>query len=105
MRVDSIRSLYRVRGIDAIPRAVVDERELLAGRAGAAARRGARGEAEMLEDLAGDSFIVDERDQAHRAVAPRTGQHVDAEHALEQLRPCEAAPARGVVRAVVARVR
>src|SRR6516162_72368 len=78
-RVGSIRSIYRVRRIDAIPRAVVDERELLARRAGAAARWRPRRYAEMLEDAAGDVLVLDEGDQAQRALAPRTGEHVDGE--------------------------
>ena len=59
----------------------------------------------MLENPARDPFVVDERDQAHRSLALPTAQHVDREHALEQLRPFEPASAAGVVGAVVVALR
>jgi hypothetical protein len=92
------------RRIDAVEigSGVAEWQELLAATP-VPARRCARGQAEVVEDLARHALVVVERDQAHRASAARALEHIEREHSLHQLRPVEPARAASLVGTVVAR--
>jgi hypothetical protein len=100
-----VRSVEQERRIDSVEirGGGVAERQKLLSAAPTTARRSARGQTEVLEDLARDSLVVDERDQAHRAPAARALEHVHREHPLHQLCPVEPARAADLVGTVVAR--
>src|SRR5262245_16224181 len=51
------------------------------------ARRRTGGEAEVIEDLARDRLVGDDRDQSHLAVAGRAAKDVQPEGALRQFGP------------------
>ena len=51
----------------------------------------------MIEQRSCHNLVGDEGNDAHRAVAPRADENVDAVDSLEQLGPCEAAGALGIV--------
>lgn len=62
-----------------------------------AAAGGSRGpDAEVLEDLSGDSWVLDEGDEAHGALTVGADQNVDGKGSLEQGGPVETARAARV---------
>jgi hypothetical protein len=72
--------------VDAVEVRVIGEPELLAR---TAARRGARGQPQVIENLARGARILDEPNHPHRAGAARADQHVERPRAPQQFRPVE----------------
>jgi hypothetical protein len=95
-RESAVGSVGDVRRVD--QGRVVDRQRLLASYPrGASSWRGSRREADVLQDFAGGLRIFDQGDEAHRAVAAPTHQHVHRPGSLHQLCPIEAPSARWVV--------
>ena len=64
---------------------------------------GRGGESQVVEDAAGGGRVLDQGDEAHRAVAARADQGVDVVGSLQETRPVEAALAASVVGSEVRR--
>jgi hypothetical protein len=95
------RSCVVERWLEEVGLARLVERELLLAPPARAATWGRPcGQAQVLEDLLCDVFVLDHRDHAHGAIASWADQDVDGEGAREQVRPVETARAIGSIGAM-----
>ena len=51
----------------------------------------------MLQDAASDALVLDDREQSHRPLAPRTDEHVDRVRALHEDSPREPTLPAGII--------